>query len=168
LNRRKFLLSAASLPLAAKSKNIVKIKRIRLATMQGRFHKFVAMNAYDTAPKGTTYEHTLIRIETDAGVEGIGAGTYTIADVQYAQSLKPLIGQNVYDLYRIDGGRIVGRNPALVSLLSKNRHLDGPLYDLIGKLTDRPAWRLIGNAVRDQIPLYDSTFAAKLALWQIS
>lgn len=34
------------------------------------------MNAYDKAPKGGTYTHPLLRIETDQGVEGIGAGTY--------------------------------------------------------------------------------------------
>lgn len=28
------------------------------------------MNAYDKAPKGRTFEHALIRIETNRGVEG--------------------------------------------------------------------------------------------------
>jgi L-alanine-DL-glutamate epimerase-like enolase superfamily enzyme len=158
MNRRAFVLSLAASPLLATSKTATKIKRIRLSTMQGHFHKFVAMNAYDKAPKGRTYEHTLIRIETDAGVEGIGAGTYAISDGKYAESLKPLIGQNPFDLYRMDEGRIVGRAPALADLLSKNRHLDGPLYDIVGKLTDRPAWRLIGNSVRERIPIYDVWF----------
>src|SRR5882757_6792418 len=135
MNRRTFVLSLAASPLLATSKTAAKIKRIRLSTMQGRFHKFVAMNAYDKAPKGRTYEHTLIRIETDAGVEGIGAGTYAISDGKYAESLKPLIGQNPFDLYKMDESRIVGRAPALADLLSKNRHLDGPLYDIVGKLT---------------------------------
>jgi D-galactarolactone cycloisomerase len=157
MNRRTFVLSLAASPLLSTSKTATKIKRIRLSTMQGRFHKFVAMNAYDKAPKGRTYEHTLIRIETDAGVEGIGAGTYAISNGKYAESLKPLIGQNPFDLYRMDESRIVGRAPALADLLSKNRHLDGPLYDIVGKLTDRPAWRLIGNSVREKIPIYDST-----------
>jgi L-alanine-DL-glutamate epimerase-like enolase superfamily enzyme len=157
MNRRTFVLSLAASPLLATSKTATKIKRIRLSTMQGHFHKFVAMNAYDKAPKGRTYEHTLIRIETDAGVEGIGAGTYAISDGKYAESLKPLIGQNPFDLYRMDESRIVGRAPALADLLSKNRHLDGPLYDIVGKLTDRPVWRLIGNSVRERIPIYDST-----------
>ena len=41
-----------------------RITRIRVSMVQGRFHKFVAMNAYDLAPKGHTYENPLIRIET--------------------------------------------------------------------------------------------------------
>jgi len=157
MKRRIFIFSLAALAPAARSKTVAKITRIRLSTMQGHFHKFVAMNAYDKAPKGNTYEHTLIRIETDAGVEGIGAGTYALADGKYAESLRPLVGRNPFDLYQMDGGRIVGRNPILADLLSKNRHLDGPLYDIIGKLTGQPAWRLIGDAVRERIPLYDST-----------
>ena len=40
-------------------------------TCKDGFRSFVAMNAYDTKPKGYTYEHSLIRIETDAGVEGL-------------------------------------------------------------------------------------------------
>ena len=157
MNRRQFLASMTVLPLLAQPRSTSKITRIRLSTLQGRFHKFVAMNAYDKAPKGYTYEHTLIRIETDQGLEGIGAGTYAPVDQHYADSLKPLIGVNPLDLYQMDDGRIIGRAPAFSSLLGKNRHLDGPLYDLIGKLTDRPAWRLIAESVRDSVPIYDST-----------
>jgi D-galactarolactone cycloisomerase len=157
MNRRIFLFALGASPVLARSRSATKIKRIRLSKLEGHFQKFVAMNAYDKAPKGRTYEHTLIRMETDAGVEGIGAGTYSIADGKYAESLKPLIGQNPFDLYRMDAGRIIGRAPVLADLLSKNRHLDGPLFDIIGKLTDRPAWRLIGDSVREKVPLYDST-----------
>ncbi len=35
-------------------------------------------------------------------------------------------------------------------MLSRYQHLDGPLYDLIGKLTDHPCWQLIGDSVRDR------------------
>src|ERR1700680_4614115 len=142
MNRRHFIaaMGAAQLARAATSKPSARITRIRLSTLQGRFQKFVAMNAYDKVPKGYTYEHSLIRIETDQGLEGIGAGTYAIANGSFAASLKPLIGANPLDLYRFDEGRIVGRNPAFAEILSKNRHLDGPLYDLAGKLMNRPAW----------------------------
>ena len=157
LNRRQFLASLAISPLLERSSTTTKITRIKLSTVQGRFHKFVAMNAYDKAPKGYTYEHTLIRIETDQGLEGIGAGTYAPPDQSYADSLKPLIGVNPLDLYQIDHGRIIGRAPSFSSLLQRHRHLDGPLYDLIGKLTDRPVWRLMGESVRDSVPLYDGT-----------
>ena len=115
------------------------------------------MNAYDKAPKGYTYEHLLLRIETDQGVEGIGAGTSALPNKAYVESLKLLIGASPLDVYRMESGRVVARAPAFAALLKNNRHLDGPLYDLIGKLTDRPAWRLIGDSVRERIPIYDST-----------
>jgi L-alanine-DL-glutamate epimerase-like enolase superfamily enzyme len=165
MNRRQFIAAMGAAQLAASSRRAsaattkppARITRIRLSTLQGRFQKFVAMNAYDKVPKGYTYEHTLIRIETDQGLEGIGAGTYAIANSSYAASLKPLIGANPLDLYRFDQGRIVGRGSVFAELLSKNRHLDGPLYDLAGKLMNRPAWQLIGDSVRERVPVYDGT-----------
>jgi D-galactarolactone cycloisomerase len=36
-------------------------------------------------------------------------------------------------------------------------HLDGPLFDLIGKLSGRPCWKLIGEAVRERVEVYDGT-----------
>ncbi len=165
MDRRHFLAALGAAPFAAPAvssmasgaKAPARITRIRLSTLEGRFHKFVAMNAYDKTPKGHTYQHTLIRIETDQGVEGIGAGTYAIADGTYAASLKPLIGANPLELYRMDGGRIAGRSRAYADLLAKHRHLDGPLFDLIGKLTGKPAWQLIGDSVREKVPVYDGT-----------
>lgn len=165
MDRRGFLAALGAAPLAklavpaiaADTKAPVRITRIRLSTLEGRFHKFVAMNAYDQVPKGHTYEHTLIRIETDHGVEGIGAGTYALADGTYAASLKPLIGANPLAIYRMDGGLIVGRSPAYADLLAKHRHLDGPLFDLIGKLTGKPAWQMIGEPAREKVPVYDGT-----------
>src|SRR5260370_38923905 len=127
MNRRHFIAALGAAQLAASGERAraatakpVRITRIRLSTLQGRFQKFVAMNAYDKAPKGYTYEHTLIRVETDQGLEGIGAGTYAIADGSYAASLRPLIGANLLDLYRFDRGRIGGRNPVFAVPLPNN------------------------------------------------
>jgi L-alanine-DL-glutamate epimerase-like enolase superfamily enzyme len=157
MQRRYFIFGLAAAPILATPRSTTSITRIRLSTLQGRFHKFVAMNAYDKAPKGHTYEHTLIRIETNEGVEGIGAGTYSLADANYAASLKPLIGANPLDLYTMDSGRVTGRNPAFADLLARNRHLDAALFDIIGKLTSRPAWQMIGDAGRERVPVYDAT-----------
>jgi L-alanine-DL-glutamate epimerase-like enolase superfamily enzyme len=41
--------------------------------------------------------------------------------------------------------------------LQDYRHLDGPLFDLIGKMTSKPAWALIGPSVRDRVEVYDGT-----------
>jgi L-alanine-DL-glutamate epimerase-like enolase superfamily enzyme len=58
----------------------------------------------------------------------------------------------------MDRGRIVGRSPAFAPLLAKYMHLDGPLFDLIGKLSGKAVWQLIGEPVRALVQPYDSTF----------
>ena len=58
----------------------VKITRITLCPIEGRFHKFVSMNAYADKPNGHTYSKTLVRISTDQGVEGIGVMDYSAPD----------------------------------------------------------------------------------------
>ncbi|MGH9632349.1 MAG: enolase C-terminal domain-like protein, partial [Bryobacteraceae bacterium] len=122
-----------------------------------RFHKFVAMNSYDVAPKGHTYSNTLVRIRTGDGAEGIGVMGYPAPDASFLAALRTLIGADPLALYEMKDGRITGRSPGFEDLLARYRHLDGPLFDLIGKLTSRPAWQLIGPSVRDRIEVYDGT-----------
>src|SRR5260370_29492922 len=135
IDRRSFLtaLTAPASVLRGASQTPVRITRIRISTLEGRFHKLVAMNAYDKAPKGRTYTHPLLRIETDQGIEGIGAGSYRMLD-NYVTELQPLIGKNPFDLYEMSGGRVVRPSPWFAALHTKAQHLDGPLLDLIGKL----------------------------------
>jgi L-alanine-DL-glutamate epimerase-like enolase superfamily enzyme len=155
VRRRDFLLATACCACAAAKP--AAITRITLAPIQGRFHKFVAMNSYDIAPKGHSYGNTLVRIATDQGVEGIGVMGYAAPDDDFKRSVRLLIGANPLEVYTIDGGRITGRNTRFEPLLTSYPHLDGPLYDLIGRLLSRPAWRLIGESVRDRIEVYDGT-----------
>src|SRR5512141_1887685 len=70
--RRQFLGSLAG-AAASSGRAPARIARISFAPMEGRFHKFVAMNSYDTAPKGHTYSGTLMRVCTDQGVDVAGA-----------------------------------------------------------------------------------------------
>ncbi len=155
MNRRAFLaLAAAS---AASGAAAARIRRITLAPIECRFHKFVAMNSYDKVPKGHTYSNTLVRIQTDQGVEGVGVMGYTAPDQQFHQALKTLIGADPLSLYEMKNGLITGRSSAFSTVLCSYRHLDGPLFDLIGKLTSKPAWQLIGPSARDRVEVYDGT-----------
>jgi D-galactarolactone cycloisomerase len=159
MTRRYFFFGLAGAAVAAKAapRSGARITNIRAVSVQGRFHKFVAMNAYDRAPKGHTYEHALIRIETNQGVEGIGAAGYSNVTRAVLEEMRPLIGADPMEIYRMEGGRIIARSPAFAALLAKHKYLDGPLYDLIGKLSNRPAWQLIGDSVRDRVEVYDGT-----------
>ena len=142
---------------AAAARPAARITRITLAPIQGRFHKFVTMNSYDRAPKGHTYENTLVRIATDQGVEGVSVMGYPAPDAAFLSAAKSLLGADPLALYQMNAGRIVGRAPGHATALRTYKHLDGPLFDLIGKLTGVPCWKLIGDAVRDRIEVYDGT-----------
>lgn len=158
--RRSLIAGALSSPaiLAQQPSARARITRITLAPLQGRFHKFVAMNSYDTAPKGHTYEHTLIRIFTNDGIQGIGAGTYSAPDAAAHEALRQLIGADPVSVYQHNpDGTVSAPAPEFSALLSRYPHLDGPLFDLIGKLTRRPAWQLVGPSVRDHVEAYDGT-----------
>lgn len=157
MNRRQLLLSLAGAPtLTAAPRPEVRINSITIAPIQGRFHKFVAMNSYDQAPKGHTYRNMLVRIGTDQGVEGLGAMSGR-PNAQFLAAVKRLIGADPMALYQMRNGRITGRSPAYAPVLTSYRHLDGPLFDLIGKLTGKPCWQLIGDAARDRVEVYDGS-----------
>jgi L-alanine-DL-glutamate epimerase-like enolase superfamily enzyme len=133
----------------------MKITRITLCPIEGRFHKFVSMNA-GGKPAGLTYTNILIRIKTDQGLEGLGVMAGRL-DRAYQESLRSLIGANPLDLYKMIGSRVGDRLPAHAAVLARYPHLDGPLLDLIGKLNGKPCWKLLGDRALDQIPAYDGT-----------
>jgi L-alanine-DL-glutamate epimerase-like enolase superfamily enzyme len=158
MNRRSFLktcaASAAAGRLVASAQHI---NKITLANTEGRFHKFVTMNAYDKAPKGHTYVNTVVRVHVNSAMEGAGVMGYPLPDAALVSALKTLIGADPMQLYQMEGGRITGRNPQYAEVLKKYRFLDGPLFDLIGKMTGKAAWQLMGDAARDTVEAYDGT-----------
>ena len=156
--RRTFLTTVAAAASARRSKAAsAKITQISLATIQGNFHKFVAMNSQDDEPKRTSYTNTLVRIATDAGIEGVGVMSYTEPDAAYVSDIRALVGVDPESVYEFRDGQITGRSADFAELLFKHKHLDGPLCDLIGKLRGVPCWKLFGESVRDRIEVYDGT-----------
>lgn len=154
MTRRELLQAALAVPAARPA---ARITRITLAAIDGRFHKFVAMNSQAARPNGHTYTNTLVRIFTDQGVEGVGVMNYDQPNPAFLEALKALIGTNPLDLYEMRDGRIVGRAPAHAGVLARHMHLDGPLFDLIGKLQGVPCWKLLGDSVRPAVSVYDGT-----------
>jgi len=159
MDRRTFLaaLTAPASILCGATRPSVRITRIRISILEGRFHKVVAMNAYDKAPKGETYTHPLLRIETDQGVEGVGAGTYRMNLDDYVAEMQALVGKNPLDLYETADGKVVRPSQWFAALHAKAQYLDGPLLDLIGKLTNKPVWALLGDSARETVQSYDGT-----------
>jgi L-alanine-DL-glutamate epimerase-like enolase superfamily enzyme len=55
------------------------------------------------------------------------------------------------------GGKVVRPGHWFAGLHAKAQYLDGPLFDLVGKLTNKPAWALLGDSARDRVECYDGT-----------
>lgn len=157
MNRRNFVASLSAISNLGGSPAGTRIRRIRFAPIEGRFHKFVAMNSYDRAPKGHTYTGTLVIIETDAGMEGIGTTGYHRPDQSMLADAGKLIGADPLALYVEENGYLVAPVQPYAEVLTRQRHFDGPLFDLIGKLRGKPAWQLISGSARDRVEAYDGT-----------
>jgi L-alanine-DL-glutamate epimerase-like enolase superfamily enzyme len=105
------------------------------------------------------YDYPIVRIDTNQGVYGLGevrdAGVKGIALILKAHILgkNPLEISNILsELRQFAGqGRMGGGYSAV----------DMALHDIAGKVYGVPAWRLIGNKIRDRIRLYCDTTGHK-------
>ncbi len=105
----------------------------------------------------------VIRIETDAGIDGLGESTWGYfapdavpAMVDYFRPV--LIGRDPFDLTRVtrammDDSVWWARSGAGRSVVSG---LELALWDLKGKVLGVPVYQLLGGCVRDTIPVYAS------------
>ncbi|HRA48654.1 MAG TPA: enolase C-terminal domain-like protein [Thermomicrobiales bacterium] len=101
----------------------------------------------------------LVRIQTDAGLEGIGAtvpaGARAIIQ-QHFQTL--LLGQDPFDIEKLwdqmfRSSLPYGRKGLAIMAISA---VDVALWDIVGKATGQPIYRLLGGAVRESLPTYST------------
>lgn len=146
MKRREFLRIAAGttlLPLGALAKEAprdLKVTRIVGFNLVSERPKLVGKNSrLDVHGKRAT--DRMVRLFTNGGFEGIGncrAGQKELAQ---------LLGKDPFDFYR----------PA-------NRQITGPLgtgtmpvWDLIGKVLNKPVYELLGGAGPKRVPVYDGS-----------
>ena len=146
-SRRDFLsagLAAAALPLhtlAAPLKNKVKITDVKVMIVRG------------------TWDWNLVKIETDAGVSGIGEAYWGpgVKDLILNQ-LKPLIiGEdplNVDKLYTKMLMKSAGAGAIGGVTVTAASGIEIALWDLAGRLLDTPAVNLLGGKFRDRVRFY--------------
>jgi len=124
----------------------MRITRIRIARLEHPldppFHA-----AWDPVPR-TSFAATLVRVETDGGVTGIGSGD-TMDGFEAFEHL--FTGQ---DPMRI--ARHVRAIETITFHAGRYWPLEAALWDLIGKVTGQPVATLFGGAL-DAIPAYAST-----------
>jgi L-alanine-DL-glutamate epimerase-like enolase superfamily enzyme len=149
LSRRSFLAGAAAAVLAAGFGDCrlrsgcsagPRIRRVSSYALEAPRWKPIGRNAR-AEDHGRVAKDTLLRIETDAGVEGIGPSWGT------RRQAAGLLGRRPLELYRPG----VGPESSLGGG-------DAPLWDLVGRLLDTPVWRLLGGEGPEWVPVYDGSF----------
>ena len=112
---------------------------------------------------GSTRKQIVVRVKTDAGVEGVGEAFAYGAPLAVCnvieESLAPLIvGQDPLRIeHLVDvmhrGTMIYGRRGLAMFAISG---VDIALWDLLGKARSAPVYELLGGATRPRLPVYAS------------
>jgi D-galactarolactone cycloisomerase len=110
---------------------------------------------------------TVVRIRTDTGIEGwgetfsVGLQPPEIAASVIEYGLKPIVmGQDPFSTEVLWNAMYVrtrdyGRKGVVVGAISA---IDIALWDICGKATGQPVWRLLGGAFRDKVECYATGF----------
>ena len=160
-SRRQFLRTALAAPVGAWMANYQAIA----APFEGEL-KITAIKAMQL---DFQFDGCLIKIETDAGLVGYGE---TGVNSQIAKAhLEHLNGSQSPGTQRSGGGRagLIGADPLAIGkhfyqMTSLQHPILGPigtisgidiaLWDLAGKITGRPVYKLLGGPFRDGCPMY--------------
>jgi D-galactarolactone cycloisomerase len=150
MDRRHFLRSVLSAPLAgaaagaAPQKQLEQLQPFRITRVTGFRHigrrpKLVGNNAR-LGVHGQETREDVLRIATNQGIEGIGIGATK------PELARKLVGMTLDQIWRPGVG--------VVSPLGRADHA---LFDLVGKALKAPAWRLMGGAGPEWVPVYDGS-----------
>ncbi|MGH7854122.1 MAG: mandelate racemase/muconate lactonizing enzyme family protein [Candidatus Binatia bacterium] len=135
---------------------ITDVKTIRLrATIPAQGQVFSRSGVRNTRST------TLVRVETDEGISGIGScsGNGELIEVIVGRILKPLlVGMDpteideIWDTAYVRGGhKEFGTRGIGVVALSG---IDVALWDILGKARGMPLYQLLGGKCRDKVPVY--------------
>ena len=146
MNRRTFLKTAAGAPLAlhslaAQHKGKVKITDVKVMIVRG------------------TWDWNLIRVDTDAGVSGLGEAYwgYGVKDLILNQLKPQIVGEdpfNVDKLYTKMLMRSAGQGALAGITVTAASGVEIALWDLAGRLLQTPACNLLGGRFRDRVRFY--------------
>ncbi|HEV3004173.1 MAG TPA: mandelate racemase/muconate lactonizing enzyme family protein [Pirellulales bacterium] len=145
MNRRDLLLAAAGslLATAARSADVLRDVRITRAVgfeLSPRRAKLAGKNARLDV-HGDRGHDRILRLFTNVGVEGLGNCRSTKEDAAR------LLGSNPFDFHQPAVRRMTG--PLGAGTM--------PLWDLIGKVLEKPVFELLGGAGSRRVPSYDGS-----------
>jgi len=116
-----------------------RLERIEAIKSQDRFSRFVGRNAHGK-PKAFGAGNQIRVLTTDQGARGWAASAAP------EESLRSLIGHKISDLFALETGT---RDLAL--------GIDQPLYDLVGRILEKPVYQLMGCKGSQNVPIYSSS-----------
>jgi len=153
MDRRTFLRMASGTPLAlhqlaAQHKGKVKITDVKCMIVRG------------------TWDWNLVRVDTDAGVSGIGEAYwgYGVKDLIVNQLKPQIIGEdpfNVDKLYTKMLMRSAGQGALAGVTVTAASGVEIALWDLAGRLLQTPACNLLGGRFRDKVRFYRTMQAVR-------
>src|SRR6266478_9865842 len=147
LSRRNLLKYALGMPAASWLTNF--------RALAAPASKMVKITAIKTMGLDNVGDGCLIRIETDAGIIGYGeAGLPTAAARTRIDMLAPqLIGQDPLAIER-HFYMMANTQYSFMANIPTVSGIDIGLWDLAGKITGYPIYRLLGGPIRKNIPVY--------------
>jgi L-alanine-DL-glutamate epimerase-like enolase superfamily enzyme len=126
-------------PLPSDLPRDVFITRVSLVPIRSPRPKYIGKNAARD-DHGEWQDDNLLRLFTNSGLCALGTGDRVSPDMA-----EPLLGKSLADLAGPDG------------FPEPFRRMDLALWDLLGKATGRPVWKLLGGAGPRDVPVYDGT-----------
>ena len=137
-----------------------RINEIHIAKIEGTFGRIVGARS-NTKPYGLYQYEWLVQVKTDSGLVGVTNAAPAIRSGSSLEQLQillsNLIGRDIFAFYHINSGRVTGVNPRWAEFLKLNGFLSYAIFDLIGQAHGVPAYKLLGERVREQIDVYDTT-----------
>ena len=140
------------------------IKRISITPVETYFGapgegRIVGRNS-QSENYGHNQREWLVQVTTDSGLTGVTnarpfmnrSSVLALTDL-----LGQLLGKDIFEFYRVSGGRVTGVNPRWQEFLRLNGFVDFVLFDLMGRALGVPAHRLLGDKVRNRVEGYDSS-----------
>ena len=104
---------------------------------------------------GSTNRDTIVRIHTDTGITGWGWAKWRWSPARYRATAREIIGKTVADAYGIDKGTA-----------DEYLDFDTPLWDLAGRLLNKPVYQLLREYGTSEVPVYDGSIYMEDVDWR--